>query len=151
MKSGFFMAMVVAMLMAGAACQSNAENKSADENATAATPGKDNIVGEWTLVKIIADNNGNHKIDAEEEAKAITTMQDYMKLNANGTCQYTIAKLEGKYEVVTKEDGRKKLVMYDGTGGETNKGRYILSVTDKELVINRILGGSDFEVFKRSN
>jgi len=72
-----------------------------------------------------------------------------LKLNANGTCEYTIAKLEGRYEIVTKEDGKKKLIMYDKTGTETTSGRYIISVTDKELVINRIMGGSDFEVFKR--
>jgi len=39
--------------------------------------------------------------------------------------------------------------MYDRTGTETMSGRYIISVTDKELVINRLMGGSDFEVFKR--
>ena len=75
-------------------------------------------------------------------------MKDYLKLNANGTCEYTIAKLEGRYEIVTKE-GRKRLAMYDRTGGETTSGRYIISVTKNELVINRIFGGSDFEVFKR--
>jgi hypothetical protein len=109
----------------------------------------ENIVGEWELIKVIGDDNGDHYIDADEEKDAITTMKDYLKLNANGTCKYTIAKMEGRYEIVTKDDGRKKLVMYDRTGTETTRRRYLISVTDKELVINRIMGGSDFEVFKR--
>ena len=108
-----------------------------------------NIVGEWELVKVIGDRNGNHIIDADEEKDAITTMKDYLKLNADGTCEYTIANLQGRYEIVIKDDGRKSLVMYDRTGTETTSGRYIISVTDKELVFNRIMGGSDFEVFKR--
>jgi hypothetical protein len=111
--------------------------------------GMENIVGEWELIKIVPDGNGNHVLDAEEEKGAITTMQDYLKLNANGTCEYSIAKMEGRYEIVTKDDGRKRLIMYDRTGAETNSGRYIISVTKTELVINRLMGGSDFEVFKR--
>ena len=127
--------------------------KNSEQNANAGSGtiprGMENIVGEWELIKVIADRNDSHIIDADEDKDAITTVKDYLKLNANGTCEYTIAKLEGRYEIVTKEDGRKKLVMYDKTGTETTSGRYIISVTDKELVINRIMGGSDFEVFKR--
>jgi hypothetical protein len=108
-----------------------------------------NILGEWELTKIIGDRNDNHQIDPAEEKDAITTMKDFLTLKADGTCEFTIAKLEARYEIVTKDDGRKKLIMYDRTGGELNSGRYILSVTDNELVINRISGGSDFEVFKR--
>jgi hypothetical protein len=111
--------------------------------------GMGNIVGEWALTKIIADHNGNHVIDPDEEKEATTNMQDYLKFNADGTCTYTIVKLEGRYEIITKDNGRKKLVTYDKSGTETNTGRYIISVTDKELVLNIIMGGSDFEVFKR--
>ena len=160
MKSIFFMIMVALIVGVDASCNSKAQKdadsssaNTSDQKATAESPkvpqGMENILGEWNLVKIIADNNGDHKIDPDEDAKAITTMQDYLKLNANGTCEYTIAKLEGRYEIVTAEDGRKKLVMQDRTGTETNRGRYVISVTENELVINRILSGSDFEVFKR--
>ena len=161
MKTNFFTAIVTVTLMAAASCMSDAQKdaegnsstKTSDPKTTvqpAAVPqGMENIIGEWELAKVFADNNGDHKVDAAEESKAITTMKDYLKLNANGTCEYTIAKLEGRYEIVTTDDGRKKLIMYDRAGSETNSGRYIISVTDKELVINRILGGSDFEVFKR--
>jgi hypothetical protein len=163
MKTNFFMLLVAVTIVATASCNSNAP-KDAENNSSAKTTdqkassgsatlpqGMENIVGEWELVKTIADNNGDHKIDADEEAKAITNMKDYLTLKANGTCEYTIAKMEGRYEITTTDDGRKKLVMYDKSGAETNRGRYIISVTDKELVINRILSGSDFEVFKRLN
>jgi hypothetical protein len=122
----------------------------AQQKTLAALPGdmKD-IIGQWELTKIIADHNGNHVIDPDEEKDATTNMQDYLQFNADGTCKYTIIKLEGRYEIVTKDNGRKKLVTYDKTGEETNKGRYIISVTDKELVLNIMMGGFDFEVFKR--
>ena len=161
MKTTFFTMMVAGMLVAAASCNNSTQKdageagsaKSSDQKTTAASAalpqGMENIIGEWDLIKIIADNNGDHKVDADEDAKAITTAQDYLRLNANGTCEYTIAKMEGRYEIITTDDGRKKLVMYDRAGSETNSGRYIISVTDKELVINRLLGGSDFEVFKR--
>jgi hypothetical protein len=108
-----------------------------------------NIVGEWELVKFLPDHNGNHKVDADDEKDASTVMKDFLKLNADGSCEYTVAKMEGTYEIITKDDGRKKIIMYDRTGSETTSGRYIVSVTDNELVINRIMGGSDFEIFKR--
>jgi len=108
-----------------------------------------NIVGEWELVKVFSDDNGNHQVDAGEDSDATTNLKDFLKLNANGTCEYSIEKLEGSYEIVTKDNGRKRLTMYDRTGEETSSGRYIVSVTDTELVINRLMGGSDFEVFKR--
>ena len=159
MKTKLFI-VIIAVIMSAASCSGNAQKdaqdngsaKAADEKASTATApmlqGMENIVGEWELVKVFADNNGDHKVDPAEEAKAVTTMQDYLKLNANGTCEYTVAKLEGRYEIITKDD-RKKLVMYDRTGTETTRGRYIISVTDQQLLINRIMGGSDFEVFKR--
>lgn len=167
------MAIVTAMVILAASCKSKAQKdaekymhkigetvkenspasgKDAEKKSTVSAPdlrGLEDIVGEWELIKVIGDHNGNHVIDADEDKEAITTMKDYLKLNADGSCEYSIAKMEGHYEIATKEGGRKKLVMYDGTGTETNTGRYIISVTGKELVINRIMGGSDFEVFKR--
>ena len=173
MKRIYLMMLVAAISIAAASCKSksqkdaqkymdeiaktmkenspsNADGQQKTNAASVTIPqGMGNIVGEWELVNVIGDRNGNHVIDADEEKDAITTMQDYLKLNADGSCEYTIAKLQGRYEIVIKDDGRKSLVMYDRTGTETTSGRYIISVTDKELVFNRIMGGSDFEVFKR--
>lgn len=170
MKTGFLIT-IVAMVIAAVSCKSKAQKDAEDymnkiektvkENSPASTneqktstsftmpAGMENIVGEWELTKIIADHNGNHVIDPDEDKEATTNMQDYLEFNADGTCKYTIVKLEGRYEIITKDNGKKKLVTYDRTGTETNTGRYIVSVTDKELVLNIMMGGSDFEVFKR--
>jgi hypothetical protein len=122
MKANFLMTIVVSMLIVAASCkgktQKDAEksmNKTEDtskENSDAKTDeqkasvrsgtipqGMENIVGEWELIKVIADRNDSHVIDADEDKEAITTMKDYLKLNADGTCEYTIAKLEGRYEI----------------------------------------------------
>lgn len=172
MKSIFLIAFSGTMILVIASCKSKSQKEaqdymdkiektvkensppSADEQKTnrqlvALTEEMKNIIGEWELVKIFTDDNGNHIIDAGEDSDATSNLKDFLKLNADGTCEYTIAKLEGSYEINTKENGRKRLTMYDRTGGETTSGRYIVSVTDNELVINRIMGGSDFEIFKR--
>jgi hypothetical protein len=126
MKTIFLMTITASMLIAATFCKSKGNkdaekymNKSEDtlkknseQNANAGSGtiprGMENIVGEWELIKVIADRNDSHIIDADEDKDAITTVKDYLKLNANGTCEYTIAKLEGRYEIVTKEDGKKK-------------------------------------------
>lgn len=104
------------------------------------------LVGEWELVKFLRDNNGNHKIDPEEESTATKDQQDYLKLNADGTCEYSLVKVPATYKIEKNENGT-KLKMFDPTGPEVvGSLRYILSVTDKELVFDRYGG---FEVFKR--
>lgn len=170
MKKYFFIGTAAAILSAAASCKSkkqkdagvymNKINKTMEENpvdvqqktntAPFAIPkGLESITGEWELVKIIADDNNNKKIDPEEESNAITTGRDYLNLHADGTCEYTIARLEGRYLIEKTDNGRTRLTMYDRTGTETTRGRYIISVSDKELIINRILGGSSFEIFTR--
>ena len=172
MKTNFLVT-IIAMLIATASCKSKAqrdaedymnkiqktvkENSPANADAQQKTSassftmpeGMENIVGKWELTKTIADHNGNHVIDPDEDKEALTNLQDYLEFNSDGTCKYTIVKLEGRYEIVTKDNGKRKLMMYDRTGTEVNRGRYIVSVTDKELVLNILMGGSDFQVFKR--
>ncbi|HEX6846747.1 MAG TPA: hypothetical protein VF144_07205 [Chitinophagaceae bacterium] len=169
MKPTFWMLIVAVILITAASCKTKAQKDAEDymskvektvkENSPAKTgrqkgsgtipAGMENILGEWELIKIVGDQNGNHVMDGEEDKNAITDMKDYLRLNRNGTCEYSIAKMNGSFDIVTKDDGSKRLTMYDGVGAECNHGRYIISVTDKELVINRRMGGSDFEVFKR--
>ena len=100
-------------------------------------------------MKVAPDDNGDHILDPQEDAKGTSNLKDLLILNSDGSCEYTIARMKGRYKIETKDDGKKKLVMYDRTGSEVNRGRYIVSVTSTDLVINRLMGGSDFEIFKR--
>lgn len=108
-----------------------------------------NILGEWTLVRRLRDDNGNGKIDGEEEKTAITDTESYLKLNANGTCKFQTV-MDGKYEIITAKDGRKRLVIHDMAGTEYPFQLYIVSVSENELVINSVLGGSGFDIYKRA-
>jgi hypothetical protein len=108
----------------------------------------ENILGEWTLVKKLRDDNGNHKIDEEEE-KAMIESKNYMKLNNDGTCKYETI-MDGRYEIITEEDGRKRLAFYDMSGTKYPMNLYINSVNKDELLINiNYGGGSQFEIYKR--
>lgn len=106
-----------------------------------------NILGEWSLVRILRDDNGNHKIDEDEEKTAIANT-GYMKLNANGTCKFQTV-MDGTYEIVTEEDGRKNLAIQDLAGTKYPMRLYVVSVTENELVLNTVAGGSGFEIYKR--
>ncbi len=110
--------------------------------------GMENIVGEWGLVKRLRDDNGNHKIDAEEESTAIPGVESYLKFNADGTCKFETV-MDGTYEIITEEDGRKSIAIQDLNGTKYPIKLYINSVTENELVINTVYGGSGFDVFKR--
>src|SRR5688572_10782398 len=148
MKAKLLMATVVVVLLVGTSCKSKSqkeaqnymdqvektmkENSPPEGSAGRAAnvenfvlpEGMKNIVGDWQLVRVFGDKNGNHQVDPEEEKDAFTNMKDLLILNSNGSCEYTIARMDGRYEIVTKDDGRKKLVMYDRTGTEVNRGRY---------------------------
>ena len=110
----------------------------------------DGIVGEWQLVMQITDRNDNDQIDEEEKKEAVTQAEDYMKLNSDGTAEYTVYKGKGTYEVVTDNpSGHKYLVIIAGDGTKIKKGR-ILSLTSTELIlIKKEAGTTGFYVFKR--
>ena len=108
--------------------------------------GLESLIGEWELVKFISDRNGNSKIDPEEESQGKLERPDYLKFNADGTCEYSPVKIPARYVIETKDDGRKSLVIYDPTGPEVAT-RYVMSVTDKELVVYRVV--DSFEIFRR--
>jgi hypothetical protein len=57
--------------------------------------------------------------------------------------------MDGKYEIITEEDGRKRISIHDLKGSEYPFQLYILSVTEEELVINSVMGGSQFDIYKR--
>ncbi len=107
-----------------------------------------NILGEWELDRTVRDDNGNHRIDEDEEKTAIMNPGGYMKLNADGTCKFQTF-MDGTYKIVAEEDGKKRLDIKDMEGTEYPMSQYIISVTEKELVINNVKGGSNFNVYKR--
>lgn len=173
MKTSFLITFIAVILVAALSCKSkeqkDAENymnkieKTMKENSPANTDDKqktptgspnipkeiENILGEWTLVKRFRDENGNHKIEEEDEKTLIPGVELYMKLNADGTCKFETV-MDGTYKIITEEDGRKRVAIQDLHGTEYPPQLYILSVSETELVINVVQGGSQFDIFKRS-
>lgn len=171
MKTNLLITICGAVLLFTASCKSKAQKDAKDhmdeiektltENSPASIDDKQkanagspnipqdlkNILGEWELVRTLRDDNGNHIIDEDEEKTAIANT-GYMKLNADGTCKFQTV-MDGTYEIVTGEDGRKKLAIQDLYGTEYPMSLYIVSVTENDLVINTVAGGSGFEIYKR--
>ena len=164
MKTIFFTTIIAAMLITLISCKSEAQKDAGDvkENSVAKTDDNQkpmaespnipndikNILGEWTLVRRLRDDNGNHKIDEDEEKTQIPDVESYMKLNADGTCKFQTV-MDGTYEIITEEDGRKRIAIQDLHGDKYPPYLYILSVSETELIINVQLGGSGFDIFKR--
>ena len=109
--------------------------------------GLDNILGEWSLLRILRDDNGNHVVDGDEEKTAIANT-GYMKFNADGTCKFQTV-MDGTYKIVTEGDGRNRIDIQDMAGTKYPMQLYIVSVTKNDLVINTVAGGSGFEIYKR--
>ena len=163
-----FLVVIGMILIVAASCKSKAQkdaekyqneiNKMMEENSPAKTADNQNassvptemknILGEWTLDRTLRDDNGNHIIDGDEEKTAIINPGGYMRLNADGTCKFESV-MDGTYEIITEADGRKRLAIKDLAGTKYPMSQFIVSVTDKELVINNIAGGSGFDVYKR--
>jgi len=133
--------------------ESNVADKSStekkDQPGEAPAPG-DNIVGEWKETMWIRDNNRNEKIDEDEKAEAMTQVNDYMKLNADGSAVFSQVKMKGRYEIKPNSDGTSKyLNLFDEANSRYQKG-VILSVTKTELtLLSTALGGGRFTVWKR--
>ena len=119
MKTNFFMVIIITIIVAAASCKSKAQKDAEDymnkiektvkENIPASTDDKQkakagspdipqdmkSILGEWRLFKKIRDDNGNNKIDADEENAEIKS-NNYMKFNADGTCKFETV-MDGRY------------------------------------------------------
>ena len=172
MKTIFFPMITAVLLITLISCKSKAQKDAEDyknkiektvkENTPASTDDKQNskagspnipndmksILGEWRLFKKIRDDNGNHKIDGDEENAEIKS-NNYMKFNADGTCKFEEL-LDGTYKIITEEDGRKRISIHDLNGTPYPPDLYIYSVTENELIINLNLGGgSQFDKYKR--
>lgn len=96
----------------------------------------DDIIGEWEMVSSIVDTNDNLQIDEEERPKLKpVSFKDYMKLNLDGSGFFTVAKIEGRYEIKQDENnGRKVMTWYDKTNSPHRIGS-IMKVTKEELHI----------------
>ena len=107
------------------------------------------IVGEWELVGFIVDTNDNLQIDeAERSVLKKPSYKDYMKLNRDGSGEFTVAKLPGRYEITdTGTGGRKHLTWYDRANGPHRIGT-IIKVTRDELHIKEP-GGHGLFLWKR--
>ena len=127
--------------------EANKDDKQQPKTTTSTIPkDMENILGEWNLDRILRDDNGNHKIDGDEEKTGIANT-GYMKFNADGTCKFQTV-MDGTYEIVTENDGRKRIAIQDMAGAKYPMSLYIVSVNENELVINTIAGGSGFEIYR---
>jgi hypothetical protein len=106
------------------------------------------IVGEWEMVGFVVDTNDNLQIDEAERKALKPTMKDYMKLNRDGSGVFTVAKMEGRYEIKDPDSsGKKYLTWFDKANGRHRVGT-IIKVTKDELHIKEP-GGHGLFVWKR--
>ena len=129
---------------------SSTESKQVDNvSSVSANEGGDGLVGEWELVGVTDDTNGNDQLDPDERSKASKNAMDYMKLNSDGSAVFLIANVKGRYEVKTNSTtGRKHLYLYDKSNFEYSKG-FIMSVLKDELHIMHQSGGNSITIWKR--
>lgn len=97
-----------------------------------AAPGS--LVGAWKLTAAYADSNRNSRLDADERQAPVQGVQDYLKLNADGTCEFYVFKVRGRYELQPRSDGSRKLILTDKDGKKEDRG-LVVSVSGDELVL----------------
>lgn len=126
---------------------SSSEKKEATEP-TSSSQG-DDMVGEWEMVSSVVDTNDNLQIDEEERSKLQpVSFKDYMKLNSDGSGLFTVAKMDGRYEIKKDENnGRDFMTWYDKSDSPHRVGS-IMKVTKDELTIKEP-GGSGLFLWKR--
>ena len=155
MKSKFLLALVIAFfLLTNYGAYGAEKNAKQPTNPSStqkkAEPGQnDDLVGEWEMVGFIVDTNDNLQIDeAERAALKKPSFKDYMKLNRDGSGEFTVARMPGRYETTAPDSrGRKFLNWYDRANGRHRVGT-ILKVTRDELHIKEP-GGHGMFLWKR--
>jgi hypothetical protein len=125
----------------------NSSSETSTKDVSAPASSDASIVGEWQQTGVAEDKNGNDQLDAEERNSAIK-MDDYMKLNSDGSAVMFVIKNKGTYEIETTSNGKKKLTLYDSENGKHDMG-IIISVTRDELLIMNKFGGDSFTIWKR--
>lgn len=92
------------------------------------------LVGAWKLTGAFVDSNRNSKLEDGERQAPMPGMQDYLRLNSDGTCEFYVMKVRGRYELQPRSDGTKKLVLFDKDNNKEDRG-LIYSVSNTELVL----------------
>src|SRR5688572_22648062 len=136
MKSSLLLAAVASVLIIASSCKSKSQKEaekymsdvekvmkenspeSADEKPTVATALPEemkDILGEWELQGFIGDRNDNLLLDDDERRDLKpASFKDYMRFNKDGTGEFTVARMEGRYEAKPAESGGKTyLTWYD--------------------------------------
>ena len=128
----------------------NSSSEKKDEPATKSLAQEDDITGEWEMVSSVIDTNDNLQIDEEERSMLKpVSFKDYMNLKRDGTGLFTVAQLEGRYEIKKNEsNGRNDMTWYDKTNSPHRVGS-IMKVTKDEMTIKEP-GGSGLFLWKRS-
>ena len=170
MKSSLLVVSVASVLIIASSCKSKSQREaekymsdvekvmkenspeSADEKPTVATALPEDmkdILGEWELQGFIGDRNDNLLLDDDERRDLKpASFKDYMRFNKDGTGEFTVARMEGRYEAKPKESGGKPyLTWYDSANGPHKIGTF-LSVTKDELLIKEP-GGNGLFLWKR--
>lgn len=152
---------IILLLVFSSACSNEENVENTSENSTKKSDqtktntqsdnssNDDGIVGDWELVGFVGDTNDNLQID-EDERKNLkaASYKDYMTLNSDGSGLFTVAKMEGRYEIKADENnGRKFMTWYDKGNGEHRVGS-IMKVTKDELTIKEP-GGNGLFLWKR--
>ena len=106
------------------------------------------LVGAWQLSMMIIDKNANNRLEDEERKDPILGAQEYMKLNADGSCEFYTFKVKGRYELKTSSSGSQTLTLFDKDNNRASRGR-IYSVTKDELILLDHSSGSTFKIYKR--
>ena len=126
----------------------NSTTEKKSEPPTSSSAQGDEIVGEWEMQGFVIDTNDNLQIDEAERRDLKRTMKDYMKLNRDGSGEFTVAKLPGRYETRDPENsGKRYLTWYDKANGRHRVGT-IISVSKDELHIKEP-GGHGLFIWKR--
>jgi hypothetical protein len=92
------------------------------------------LVAAWKLTAAYTDKNRNGQLDDNERQDPLAGMQDYLKLNADGSCEFYVLKVRGRYEVQPRSDGTKKLILFDKDNHKEDRG-LIYSVSKTELIL----------------
>jgi hypothetical protein len=92
------------------------------------------LVGTWKLTAAYVDTNRNSRLDAAERTAPMQGIQDYLKLNADGSCEFYVHKVAGRYELQPRSDGSRKLVLVDRNNNKEDRG-LVHSVSKDELVL----------------